>query len=161
MPLKRCESDGKSGWKWGDKGTCYLGDGAKDKAIAQGRSMADLTGEPFRLDAQAIGPDTCRQGRIHGIGESPPVVDQRPITLEDRVVGLRSSGTGPAQGRAATSRYPRNRSWTTPGVRPAWCLATTAGMQEVHLQDVGGRTAPGASSREQRMEQLPRHNEAE
>ena len=29
-------------------------------------------------------------------------------------------------------------------------------MLEVRLQGVGGRTAPGASAREQRVEQLPR-----
>jgi hypothetical protein len=36
MPLKRCTIDGKSGWKWGDKGHCYTGPGAKKKAIKQG-----------------------------------------------------------------------------------------------------------------------------
>ena len=33
MPLKRC---GDNGWKWGDKGKCYTGPGAKKKAIKQG-----------------------------------------------------------------------------------------------------------------------------
>ena len=36
MPLKRCESGGKSGWKWGDQGKCYTGPGGKKKAIKQG-----------------------------------------------------------------------------------------------------------------------------
>jgi hypothetical protein len=36
MPLKRCQKDGKSGWKWGDSGKCYTGEGGKKKAIAQG-----------------------------------------------------------------------------------------------------------------------------
>ena len=36
MPVKRCNSGGKSGWKWGDKGKCYTGPGAKKKAIKQG-----------------------------------------------------------------------------------------------------------------------------
>jgi uracil-DNA glycosylase family 4 len=42
MPLKRCQSGGKSGWKWGDAGKCYTGDGAKKKALAQGAAMGDL-----------------------------------------------------------------------------------------------------------------------
>ena len=36
MPLKRCQSEGESGWKWGDSGHCYVGPDAKAKAIAQG-----------------------------------------------------------------------------------------------------------------------------
>lgn len=36
MPIKRCESDGKPGYKWGDAGKCYTGKDAKAKAIAQG-----------------------------------------------------------------------------------------------------------------------------
>lgn len=36
MPVLRCTSDGKRGWKWGPNGHCYTGDGAKQKAINQG-----------------------------------------------------------------------------------------------------------------------------
>lgn len=36
MPLKRCQRNGKKGWKWGDSGKCYIGPGAKQKAIKQG-----------------------------------------------------------------------------------------------------------------------------
>ena len=36
MPLKKCSSDGKSGWKWGDSGKCYTGKDGKKKAIKQG-----------------------------------------------------------------------------------------------------------------------------
>ena len=36
MPLKRCQHNGKKGWKWGDSGKCYIGPGAKKKAIKQG-----------------------------------------------------------------------------------------------------------------------------
>lgn len=38
MPVKRCSSGGKSGWKWGDSGKCYTGANAKKKAQAQGRA---------------------------------------------------------------------------------------------------------------------------
>ena len=36
MPLKRCTSNGVSGWRWGTKGKCYTGPDAKKKAIKQG-----------------------------------------------------------------------------------------------------------------------------
>ena len=47
MPLKRCSSDERPGWKWGDSGKCYTyirGDAqsesqAKSKALRQGRAM--------------------------------------------------------------------------------------------------------------------------
>lgn len=39
MPLKRCSSDGKSGWKWGDSGHCYTGTDAKRNALKQGYAI--------------------------------------------------------------------------------------------------------------------------
>lgn len=38
MPLERCQLDGKSGWRWGSA-KCYTGDGAKEKALKQGRAI--------------------------------------------------------------------------------------------------------------------------
>lgn len=53
MPLKKCQSDNKSGWKWGDAGKCYTyteGDKqsekeAKHKAILQG--LAETGGKLY------------------------------------------------------------------------------------------------------------------
>lgn len=39
MPLKKCSSNNRSGWKWGDKGHCYTGKDAKKKAIRQGYAI--------------------------------------------------------------------------------------------------------------------------
>ncbi len=39
MPLKRCTEKGKSGWKWGDSGKCYIGEGGRAKALAQGQAI--------------------------------------------------------------------------------------------------------------------------
>lgn len=36
MPLKRCQTNNKKGWKWGDSGKCYL---SKQKALKQGRAI--------------------------------------------------------------------------------------------------------------------------
>jgi hypothetical protein len=35
MPIKECQINGKSGWKWSNEGTCYTGPNGKKKAIAQ------------------------------------------------------------------------------------------------------------------------------
>jgi hypothetical protein len=34
-----CNSNGKRGWRFGQRGTCYTGPGAKAKAARQGRAM--------------------------------------------------------------------------------------------------------------------------
>jgi len=39
MPLKKCTSNGKSGYKWGDSGKCYTGPNAKNQALKQGRAI--------------------------------------------------------------------------------------------------------------------------
>jgi len=39
MPVKPCQRGGKKGYKWGDKGKCYLGPGAKKKAAEQGGAV--------------------------------------------------------------------------------------------------------------------------
>ena len=36
MPIKSCQKGNKSGFKWGDSGTCYTGPEAKKKAHKQG-----------------------------------------------------------------------------------------------------------------------------
>ncbi len=41
MPLKKCSSAGKAGWKYGDSGRCYTGPGAKRKAIKQGLALPE------------------------------------------------------------------------------------------------------------------------
>lgn len=39
MPLTRCSSKGKPGYKWGDSGKCYTGKDAKAKAMKQARAI--------------------------------------------------------------------------------------------------------------------------
>jgi hypothetical protein len=38
MPCHACTDKGKRGWKWGSKGKCYTGPGAKVKCERQGRA---------------------------------------------------------------------------------------------------------------------------
>ena len=39
MPTKKCTSKGKSGYKFGNKGKCFTGTGAKSKADRQGKAI--------------------------------------------------------------------------------------------------------------------------
>jgi len=39
MPLQRCKVRGKLGWKWGDRGKCYVGEGAVARALEQARAI--------------------------------------------------------------------------------------------------------------------------
>ena len=58
MPIKRCEEGGKSGFKWGDMGTCYVGPSGRRKAIAQG--IAIISSNPkdiVNLDANKVSVD--------------------------------------------------------------------------------------------------------
>lgn len=39
MPIKKCSSGGKSGYKWGGSGKCYTGKGGKSKAKKQMKAI--------------------------------------------------------------------------------------------------------------------------
>jgi hypothetical protein len=41
MPTRRCTRNGQRGWKWGDQGKCYIGPGAKEKAVRQGVAIRE------------------------------------------------------------------------------------------------------------------------
>ena len=44
MPVKRCISKGKKGYKWGDEGKCFIGSDGKVKAAKQGIAAATKGG---------------------------------------------------------------------------------------------------------------------
>ena len=81
MPIQSCRSDGKPGYKWGDRGKCYTytaGDSAgrkraRAKAIAQGVAIGDVTSEtmanPFlvtELQAEALTDGKTFDGFVAG-----------------------------------------------------------------------------------------------
>lgn len=39
MSLQRCQKNSQKGWKFGKEGTCYIGEGAREKALKQGRAI--------------------------------------------------------------------------------------------------------------------------
>ncbi len=39
MPVKSCQRDGEKGFKWGDSGKCFVGEGARARALAVGRAI--------------------------------------------------------------------------------------------------------------------------
>jgi hypothetical protein len=45
MPIKKCQSGGKKGLKYGDTGTCYTGPTAKTKALKQAVAIKISQGE--------------------------------------------------------------------------------------------------------------------
>jgi phage I-like protein len=63
VPLQECESDGKSGWRWGSEGKCYTGPGAKKKAIKQGLAMGEgslSTGEQVSETIRGAASDVAQ-----------------------------------------------------------------------------------------------------
>ncbi len=40
MPIKKCQSGGKGGYKYGDSGHCYTGKAGKSQAAKQGRAIS-------------------------------------------------------------------------------------------------------------------------
>ncbi len=69
MPLQRCETDGRPGWKWGDAGTCYpytAGDEeseaeARRKAMAQAAAMGEFPGTGEGRSAEVARPTEILQ----------------------------------------------------------------------------------------------------
>ncbi len=39
MPLQRCQRNGVRGWRWGNRGRCYVGSDAKKKAMRQAAAI--------------------------------------------------------------------------------------------------------------------------
>lgn len=39
MPIMKCMSEGKPGYKYGDSGHCYTGEDAKEMAMKQGKAI--------------------------------------------------------------------------------------------------------------------------
>jgi len=56
MPIQKCTKDGKSGFKYGDEGTCYVGANAKKRASRQGRAIK-------------ASQNTSKSGAYRGVGE--------------------------------------------------------------------------------------------
>ena len=54
MPVISCEVEGKKGYKWGESGKCYTGDGAKKKAILQGVAITQNSGEKLELSKEDL-----------------------------------------------------------------------------------------------------------
>ena len=60
MPINKCSNNGKSGYKWGDSGTCYTGKTGKKKAMKQGVAIElskQRAGKPSEFDKAALPTD--------------------------------------------------------------------------------------------------------
>ncbi|MBD3387601.1 MAG: hypothetical protein GF414_01545 [Candidatus Altiarchaeales archaeon] len=49
MPAQRCSKGGRQGWRWGDKGVCYVGPDAKERAIKVGYAIGLAEGKRRRV----------------------------------------------------------------------------------------------------------------
>lgn len=71
MPLERCSSNGKSGWKYGDSGHCYTGPGAKKRAVKQGLAENKGNEQKFKQEMAQAGllddPDVLE---VLGVGSA-------------------------------------------------------------------------------------------
>jgi hypothetical protein len=77
MPLKQCSKDGKSGWKYGDSGKCYIGPGAKKKAIKQGLAEQYNGGHKFvGAVNDLLSTPECSLAEIQEVIDELPVLDQ-------------------------------------------------------------------------------------
>ncbi len=63
MPVKRCTKNGRQGWKWGERGTCYVGTYAKRRAEQDGDPVraVDLVPPKSVRDAARKGLDLRRR----------------------------------------------------------------------------------------------------
>lgn len=50
MPLMKCQKNGVSGYRWGSKGACYVGPGAKKRALKQGLAEVGGDSEKFKQE---------------------------------------------------------------------------------------------------------------
>lgn len=78
MPLQKCKTKGKSGWRWGSQGTCYGGPDGKKKAIRQGVAVegpekfqkmagaAELTRDAIEAVAESMQEEGYPLGAIVG-----------------------------------------------------------------------------------------------
>jgi hypothetical protein len=55
MPLTQCTKNGTRGWRWGAKGACYTGPGAKKKALKQGLAENNGDENKFKADMAKAG----------------------------------------------------------------------------------------------------------
>jgi hypothetical protein len=67
MPVQQCTSDGKSGYRWGEKGKCYTGPGAKKKAIKQGIKIEG----PKKFAAKAAGGEEITKNDMYDLVLDP------------------------------------------------------------------------------------------
>lgn len=95
MPLKRCEDDGKPGWKWGDAGTCYVftpGDdeseaAARKKAMAQAAAMGEFPGTgDNRHDDRSPAPVEFRSASVAGVNFAQRIIELIAVPYDEEAL---------------------------------------------------------------------------
>jgi len=159
MPLKRCETDGKPGWKWGDEGKCYpytAGNeesekAARKKALAQAAAMGEFpgTGEnrsapaPVEFRAANITDVNFPQRRVDIVAApyeelSQALVPYRGELWEEIIERGAFEGIETREGRVAANRN-HDRDRTVGKVLKFWPSREEGLVAEVKI----GKTALG------------------
>lgn len=91
MPLKRCETDGSPGWKWGDEGACYrytAGNeesetAARKKAMAQAAAMGEFSGTGGERSAALSAEVLQRNATLQDVNKKQRLVDIIAVPWEE------------------------------------------------------------------------------
>jgi hypothetical protein len=134
MPIKECQINGKSGWKYGDVGTCYTGPNGKQKAISQAiaivssnpKDIVNLAGNKVSVDyddtaSTAKGKELIK--RLLGEGKTVYIISARSSklgiidALKDLIPSSRIFATGSneakvkkAESLGVDAHYDNNKS---------------------------------------------------
>jgi HK97 family phage prohead protease len=99
MPLKRCETDDKPGWKWGDEGKCYpytAGNeesekAARKKALAQAAAMGEFEGTGENRSRE---PVEHRAAVVTNVDFAERIIDMIVVPYDQEAVVEYPPGSG-------------------------------------------------------------------
>lgn len=112
MPIQRCTTGGRSGYRWGKGGKCYTGPGARKKAHRQERAIraSGWTENAQRSNSLRIDPTRTaglRQQFIRDVNKRFTLLQRKVLALvfTDDAFGLRRKPTNPFTGNVANARF--------------------------------------------------------
>ena len=151
MPLKRCTSNGKNGWKWGDEGKCYTGPGAKKKAIDQGIAIEGP--EKFKKMA-AEDPELSMADALDSLGIVTGFVHNSTLAINEPGWASTNKSQLPRLAFAEMGEPNKNSTWEFPhhwvqaGGNPDKTGVVTTGTLYLHKAGLrrAWSTANGAQS---------------
>jgi len=68
MPVQKCTKDGKPGFKWGEQGVCFLGEGAQEKAASVGRAIAAQKAGNLLFSSHKLSENKSKRVQVVKVG---------------------------------------------------------------------------------------------